>query len=81
MVLAEVPKPGWSYFEYKYPDTTPTDMPTIIERINKLEASVRKLRARANTTDEVLEILLADEEENDPNTTTLEMEEERNIEP
>jgi hypothetical protein len=38
MVLAEVPKPGWSYFKYKYLDTTPMD--TIIERINRLETSL-----------------------------------------
>jgi hypothetical protein len=81
MVLAEDPKPGWSYFEYKYPDITPTDIPTIIERINRLEATVRKLTARANTTDEVLDILLAEEEENEPGRTIFEMEEERNTEP
>jgi hypothetical protein len=28
MVLAEDPKPGWSYFEYKYPDITPIDIHT-----------------------------------------------------
>jgi hypothetical protein len=58
MALAEDPKPGWSYFKYKYPDITPTDIPTIIERINRLEATVCKLTARANTTDEVLDILM-----------------------
>jgi hypothetical protein len=80
MVLAEDSKPGWSYFEYKYPDTTPTDIPTIIERINRLEATICKLTARANTTDEVLDILLA-EEENKPGRAIFEMEEERNTEP
>jgi hypothetical protein len=49
MVLAKDPKLGWSYFDYKYPDITPADTSTIIKRINKLEASVCKLRARANT--------------------------------
>jgi hypothetical protein len=81
MVLAKDPKPGWSYFEYKYPDITPTDIPTIIERISRLKAAVCKLTARANTIDKVLDILLAEEEENKPDRVIFEMEEERNTEP
>jgi hypothetical protein len=81
MVLAEDLKPGWSYFEYKYLDITLTDIPTIIEKISRLEAAVCKLTARANTTDEILDILLAEEEENGPGRAILEIEEERNTKP
>jgi hypothetical protein len=42
---------------------------------------VHKLRARANTTNEVLDMLLADEEENEPKRIILGMKEERTIEP
>jgi hypothetical protein len=42
-------------------DALPEDIPTLNERITRLEATVQRLRARANTTDEVLEILLTED--------------------